>query len=185
VIGDTTELVSGSDRTLRVFGMHRSQMEGTLTLSDARTGEPALLIERGQFKGAMFSRPCTVKLYDPSDRLLAWFEAGSPHGMVVNWNADCWLRDDRDRKWAVAEGPKYPRPDYDIRSRDGDVLARVCGEGRTSGFLAPGISWTAQKGELRLTLHGRAAREPVLKLVLLGAVVACESIISSMYIARP
>jgi hypothetical protein len=186
-VGDVGEVVTPGDRLLRAFALHRSQMQGKLVLTDCRDGEPLLLIERGPFKGVVQSRPCVVKLYGPRGSLLAWFEAGAPHlaGLMVDWNADCSIYDAQDRPWATAEGPKYPRPDWDIRDRDGRLLARVRGEGRTSGWFAPGISWTAQGGELRVSLNERAVEGPAWKLALLGAAVAYESIISSLRTARP
>jgi hypothetical protein len=191
VLGAAQEAVTAGDRLLRTFVMSRAQMEGTLLLTAASGGSPLLHIQRGKLQGVLALRPCVVQLWRPDERLLAWFEAGAAparwgFGAIGDfWNADVAVYDGRDREWAAAEGPKYHRPDWQLRARGGEVLARVRGEGTTSPWFPSGISWTAQKGRLRVTLFGRAADDPAWKLALLGAALAYEYIISSIPLPRP
>jgi hypothetical protein len=182
VLGDAAEQTDAGTQALKtLFGL-RANMAGSLLISDAADGESLLIIERGRIKPMFFTEPCTIKLYGPSDYLLAWFKAGTPMlgGLGTNWNADCWICDDRDNEWANITGNKYTKPDYTIRREDGKGLARVKAGGKWNGFFRTGWAWTDHDGWLDIALNDRVVKDRAMKLILLGSIVAYESIIANL-----
>jgi hypothetical protein len=187
VLGDAVEQTSAGTQFVKtLFGM-RAALAGTLLVSDALTGDPVLAIERGRLTGTFFTKPCTIRLYGPHDQLLAWFEAGTPMlaGLAVNWNAECWIYDDQDNVLASIDGTKYTRPDYRLRRPDGKVLARVQAGGQWNPWFRSGMAWTDHDGWLDVHINDRTVKDPTTKLIVLGSIVAYESIIANLPPPRP
>jgi hypothetical protein len=187
VLGDAVEQSSAGQQFFKtLFGL-RAHLAGSLMVTDAATDEPVLAIERGRITGTFFTKPCTINLYGPHDRLLAWFKAGTPMfgGLGTNWNADCLVCDAQDNELFNLEGTKYTRPDYRIRRHDGKVLARVKAGGKWKAFFRSGFAWTDHDGWLDVAINDRAVTDPTTKLILLGTIIAYESIIANLPPPRP
>jgi hypothetical protein len=184
VVGSAKEKVDGNKAVVGVlFGRHATQ--GVIFVTDDETGEAVMVIERENL-GVLGMKPANVTLYDHRDEVLATFEAGKKTfgGLGIDFDADCVIYGDDDEKWGIAKGPKKKNPDYTIRDIDGTKLARVRGKGDPS-FIGPSNSWTGKGGWLKVTLEDEFDASPAQKLIVLGVVIAIESLISTLKEQRP
>lgn len=184
VVGMAREKVDGNKAMVGVlFGRHATQ--GVIFVTDDQTGDALMVIER-QNLGVLGMKPANVKLYDQHDEVLASFEVGKRvfGGLGIDFDVDCVIYGDDDEKWGIAKGQKKKNPDYDIRDIDGTKLARVRGKGKPS-FIGPSNSWTGRGGWLKVTLEDHFDASPSQKLIVLGVVIAIESLISTLKEQRP
>lgn len=185
ILGKAKEQVDGNKAVVGVL-VGRHATKGVIVITDAETREPVLVIERENL-GVLGMKPAKVKLYDHCDELLASFKAGKQvfGGLGIDFDADCLIHGPDDEKWGIAKGPKRREPDYEFRDIDGSKLARVRGKGKTQGFMAASGSWTGKGGWLKVTFADGFDASPAQKLLVLGVVIAIESLITTVKETKP
>jgi hypothetical protein len=185
VLGKAKERVDGTKAAVGIL-VGRHAMQGVILITDEETRETVLVIERENL-GVLGLKPAKVRLYDHRDELLATFKAGKQilGGLALDFDADCVIHGDDKEKWGVAKGEKRRNPNYAFHDVDGSRLARVRGKGKTQGFMAAAGSWTGKGGWLKITLDDAFDASPAQKLLVLGVVIAIESLITTVKETKP